>query len=68
MMRSQAMLAICIFSVFVIITVASKKREQYVEQPGMCNCCDCGWMDCQKCQQQTASCCQNFDYDRYTYS
>lgn len=61
-----ALWALCVTAIVFVALVPH--AEAFVAQPGRCNCCRCGWMDCNECEAKVSKCCDGYDYDRYTWA
>lgn len=55
-------------SVIIAFVALMPRIESFITQLGKCDCCKCGWMDCQECEAKISKCCDGYDYDRYTWA
>lgn len=65
-MYHVAIWIICISVIFFVSLMP--KIEYFITQRGKCDCCKCGWMDCNECEANISKCCDGYGYDRYTFA
>lgn len=44
------------------------KKERFLPESGLCDCCNCGLIPCDLCQANVATCCKSpFVYERVSF-
>jgi hypothetical protein len=58
-----------LLTIIVICSIlAGMGMEGFAARKGLCDCCGCRMVDCDKCMKNAVTCCGGtFNYTRYTF-